>query len=204
MTKQMDVPPTAALVRDFVNTYEPQVAGEELSSPDKLRAWFIERRLTSSDVHLDGSDLATAITVREGLRAVLLGHAGHTTDTTAVSALNDALAELPVRVSFSTAGYRLVDASSTPIGQALGQLADAIRQCSEDGAWPRLKVCARDTCRWAFYDSSRNQVRRWCSMAGCGNQIKMQRAYAARRNRGRPQSDRPAESVSDQRSDTAT
>ncbi|WP_198671650.1 CGNR zinc finger domain-containing protein [Desertihabitans aurantiacus] len=36
-------------------------------------------------------------------------------------------------------------------------------------------MCARDSCRWAFDDASRNQVRRWCSMAGCGNHIKMQR-----------------------------
>jgi predicted RNA-binding Zn ribbon-like protein len=42
-------------------------------------------------------------------------------------------------------------------------------------------VCDRDTCRWAFYDASRNQARRWCSMAGCGNHIKMHRAYAARK-----------------------
>jgi predicted RNA-binding Zn ribbon-like protein len=26
-------------------------------------------------------------------------------------------------------------------------------------------------------------VRRWCSMAGCGNHVKMQRAYAVRKAR---------------------
>jgi predicted RNA-binding Zn ribbon-like protein len=28
-----------------------------------------------------------------------------------------------------------------------------------------------------------NQVRRWCSMAECGNYVKMRRTYAARKNR---------------------
>ncbi|WP_454085637.1 CGNR zinc finger domain-containing protein [Georgenia sp. Marseille-Q6866] len=59
----------------------------------------------------------------------------------------------------------------------------AIRCSAQDGTWTRLKVCARDTCRWAFYDASRNQARRWCSMAGCGNHVKMKRAYAARKQR---------------------
>ena len=43
--------------------------------------------------------------------------------------------------------------------------------------WARLKVCARDSCRWAFYDASRNRSGRWCSMAGCGNIVKMRRAH---------------------------
>jgi predicted RNA-binding Zn ribbon-like protein len=65
--------------------------------------------------------------------------------------------------------------------RAMAALVDAIRACGQDSTWSRLKVCARDSCRWAFYDESRNQARRWCSMAGCGNHIKMRRAYAARK-----------------------
>jgi predicted RNA-binding Zn ribbon-like protein len=187
MSKETLIPAGAVLVRDFVNTYEPQVDREDLSTPDRLRDWLAGRKLVSIDAQFQPSDLSAAITVREGLRAVLLGHAGHSGDPRAVSALNETLAEVPVRITFADGSYRLVGASSTPLGEALGQLADAIRQCAEDGAWPRLKVCARDTCRWAFYDASRNQVRRWCSMAGCGNHIKMQRAYAARKNRRRPE-----------------
>jgi predicted RNA-binding Zn ribbon-like protein len=185
MSKETEVPAGAELVRDFVNTYEPQVDRDDLSTPDRLRDWLAGRKLVSIDAQLHPADLSAAITVREGLRAVLLGHAGHPSDPTAVSALNQTLADVPVRITFADGSYSLVGASSTPLGEALGQLADAIRQCAEDGAWPRLKVCARDTCRWAFYDASRNRVRRWCSMAGCGNHIKMQRAYAARKNRER-------------------
>jgi len=185
MSDEAGVPPAVQLVRDFVNTHEPQVNEESLSTPDGLRDWLAERRLVPAEAQLHPSDLTAAITVREGLRGLLLGHAGHPTDTAAVDALNHMLAEQPVRMTFADQGYRLVSASTTPFGQALGQLLDAIRQCSEDGTWLRLKVCARDTCRWAFYDASRNQVRRWCSMAGCGNHVKMQRAYAVRKSRER-------------------
>jgi predicted RNA-binding Zn ribbon-like protein len=185
MNSETDVPRAARLVRDFVNTHERQVDREDLSSPESLRDWFAEHGLMPDDGELGPSDLTTAVTVREGLRAVLLSHAGHAADPAALVALNETLAKLPVRLSFSDPGYRLVGTSGEPFGQAVGQLADAIRECSEDGTWVRLKACARESCRWAFYDASRNQVRRWCSMAGCGNHVKMQRAYAARKSRER-------------------
>ena len=183
MEDDVSVPGPARLVRDFVNTHEPQTGAETWSTPTELREWLAERRLVHGDAQLRPADLATAVTVREGLRSVLLEHAGQSAEATAVQALNEALAGLPLRITFGEQGYRLVSASSTPIGHALGQVADAIRQSNEDGTWPRLKVCARDSCHWAFYDASRNQVRRWCSMAGCGNHIKMRRAYAARKVR---------------------
>jgi predicted RNA-binding Zn ribbon-like protein len=189
------VPPAIRLVRDFVNTYEPQTDEEFLASTDALRDWLAEQHLLPSDAAAEQADLTAAVTVREGLRNVLLGHAGHDPDAEAVDALRDTLADLPVRLDFDLGGYRLISTRTDPVGQALGQVLDAIRQSSQDGTWPRLKVCARDTCRWAFYDASRNQVRRWCSMAGCGNYIKMRRAYAARKSRAQPRAaaSRPTE-----------
>ena len=186
-------PAPIRLVRDFVNTREPQVGAEFLNTPDDLRDWLASRELVDAAAQLKPHDVAAAIRVREGFRAILLDHAGHAADPAAIDALNSTLVALPVRLTFSSDGYHLVSATSSPFGHALGQLLDAIRESREDGTWPRLKVCARDTCRWAFYDASRNQVRRWCSMAGCGNHIKMQRAYAVRKNRARPAAAEPAQ-----------
>jgi predicted RNA-binding Zn ribbon-like protein len=179
------VPPAVRLVRDFVNTYEPQTDDESLGSTDALRNWLAAQHLLRSDAAVEEADLAAAVTVREGLRNVLLGHAGHDPDPEAVEALRASLAVLPLRLDFTTGGCRLISTRADPVGQALGQLLDAIRQSSQDGTWPRLKVCARDTCRWAFYDASRNQVRRWCSMAGCGNYVKMR--ARTQRGKGRKQ-----------------
>jgi predicted RNA-binding Zn ribbon-like protein len=175
------VPPAAKLVRDFINTFEPQVGEESLTAPGRLRDWFAERQLLPAGARLTASDLATAVTIREGLRAVLLGHAGHTGDPAAVEALDRALADVPVRLAFTDAGFGLVSTRESAFHIAMAGLLDAVRQAGEDGTWDRLKVCDRDTCRWAFYDASRNQARRWCSMAGCGNHIKMRRAYATRK-----------------------
>nr|WP_269449824.1 CGNR zinc finger domain-containing protein [Auraticoccus cholistanensis] len=172
-------------MRDFVNTYEPQLDEESLTTSAALRDWLVEQRLVPVEARVTDDDLDAARAVREGLREVLLGHAGHDTDPDSLGRLRTVLADFPVRVHLDADGYRLVGARSDAVGRAVGELLDAVRRATEDGTWPRLKVCARDSCRWAFYDASRNQVRRWCSMAGCGNAVKMRRAYAARRARTR-------------------
>jgi predicted RNA-binding Zn ribbon-like protein len=41
--------------------------------------------------------------------------------------------------------------------------------------WSKLKLCGSDTCRWAFYDRSKNHTSRWCTMATCGNRAKARR-----------------------------
>jgi predicted RNA-binding Zn ribbon-like protein len=183
MTDEEQVPAHVRLVRDFVNTYEPQVDKELLPTRGALRDWLVEQRLVPAGAAVTDTDLAAAVVVREGFRNVLLGHAGHDPDPEAIDALHAALADVPVRLDFDAHDYRLVSTRTDAVGQALGQVLDAVRQASQDRTWPRLKVCARDTCRWAYYDASRNQVRRWCSMAGCGNFVKMRRASTSRKAR---------------------
>ena len=186
MTEEAALPPAVLLVRDFVNTYEPQTGEEAWTTPALLHHWLTQRQLTPPDARLDASDLAAAITIREGLRNVLLGHAGHACDPAAIEDLDRALAQVPVRLTFTDGAAHLAPAHTSALDHALAPLVEAIRQSSEDHTWTKLKVCARHTCHWAFYDASRNQARRWCSMAGCGNHIKMRRAYATRRARTAP------------------
>jgi predicted RNA-binding Zn ribbon-like protein len=44
-----------------------------------------------------------------------------------------------------------------------------------------LRACANPRCSVFFIDQSRNRTRRWCSMARCGNLIKVTRFYARKR-----------------------
>jgi predicted RNA-binding Zn ribbon-like protein len=176
------IPDAARLVRDFVNTVEYQVDDERLNDETALRDWLIDRELLKSEASVSPADLAFATRLREGLRAVLQVHAGHAADPAVIRGLDEALGELPVRGGFDASGaFRLAPASPDPVRAALGRLLDAVRLASEDDTWSRLKVCARDSCRWAYYDHSRNRSSRWCTMAGCGNAMKMQqRAQRAR------------------------
>ncbi len=40
-----------------------------------------------------------------------------------------------------------------------------------------VRVCASDTCKWLFIDTSKNHSRRWCDMKSCGNRAKARRHY---------------------------
>lgn len=186
-----DVPWPARLVRDFINTVERQTDEESLSSPAELSQWLQQRGLKPSEVTLGTSDLVLAKTIREGLRSVLEMHAGRDADPSAIESLNRALADVPMVLAFAGAeAPKLGPAKPKASTAALAPLVAAINASQLDGTWERLKVCARDSCKWAFYDASRNRSGRWCSMAGCGNHFKMQRAYAVRK--GRPVPDSPA------------
>jgi predicted RNA-binding Zn ribbon-like protein len=61
----------------------------------------------------------------------------------------------------------------------LAEVLAAVVAAMTDGSWPRMKACAADDCRYAFYDHTRNRSGRWCDVAGCGGKARM-RAYRQR------------------------
>ena len=56
-----------------------------------------------------------------------------------------------------------------------GMPVAAVFAAMSDSDWERLKLCGSHTCRWAFFDNSRNHSSRWCRMASCGNRQKARR-----------------------------
>ena len=178
------IPPSARAVRDVVNTFEPQVSRELWTDPAAAARWLADHGLLGPGASLDDEDLAVLLEVREGLRELLRAHTGEAVEAGVVERLDSVLARLPLRVAFDAAAEpALVALSHEGSAPAVAALLDAVYQCVSDGTWNRLKVCARHSCRWVFYDTSRNRSGRWCSMSGCGNQVKMRRAYAARKER---------------------
>jgi predicted RNA-binding Zn ribbon-like protein len=73
------------------------------------------------------------------------------------------------------ARYRF-DFSSAPVDIALlGPVAWSAIELLETGDFERLKRCPGHDCGWLFYDRSKNNSRRWCDMAVCGNREKVKR-----------------------------
>jgi predicted RNA-binding Zn ribbon-like protein len=78
-----------------------------------------------------------------------------------------------------TGGRRQAGAGTVRVGQALASVArDAVDLFGERGAG-RIRFCAADDCTMVFYDESRSNNRRWCSMQRCGNRAKV-RAHRER------------------------
>ena len=61
---------------------------------------------------------------------------------------------------------------------AMGRIVAAVFASMAEPEWSRLKLCSSSSCRWAFYDRSRNHSSRWCTMASCGNREKARRFRA--------------------------
>lgn len=180
-----DVPAGVARVRAFVNTRE--IDGDEevegFATPADLGAWLAAHGLEEGAAALDDADLREAIRVREAIRELLAGNAGHGVDPRALEVLGAAAARAPVAVRFDArAGASLVPLAGG-LGAALGRIFADVATATADGSLARLKVCRNDECRWAYYDASRNRSGRWCSMAGCGNRMKG-RAYRRRARSG--------------------
>jgi predicted RNA-binding Zn ribbon-like protein len=62
-----------------------------------------------------------------------------------------------------------------PVDGAMARLAESIAREVSQGYVDRLRTCANETCRWAFFDTSRTGRRRWCDMSTCGNRAKAAR-----------------------------
>jgi predicted RNA-binding Zn ribbon-like protein len=112
--------------------------------------------------------------LRQIVEAVAAGDSPSTPD---VERLNRVLSATPLTRELASEGVRLVPRRrdwAWVHGELAAALADLL---AADRA--RLKVCDNPDCRFAFYDSSKNRTRRWCSHTTCGNRHKL-RAYRAR------------------------
>jgi predicted RNA-binding Zn ribbon-like protein len=127
---------------------------------------------------VDAAGLARARAVREALRELALVNAGDTADPAAAGRTLDRQARRSgLALRFSPVAR--VEATAGGVDGALGRVLAAAATAMADGSWRRLKACHAETCRWVFYDRSRNTSRRWCSMGICGNRSKA-RSYRAR------------------------
>jgi predicted RNA-binding Zn ribbon-like protein len=86
----------------------------------------------------------------------------------------------PIEVAFGPDGPSFISGDGG-ISGAIGVLMAITAQAMLDGSWARLKVCPADGCGWAFYDHSRNQAGRWCSMSVCGGRAKARSHYRRHR-----------------------
>jgi predicted RNA-binding Zn ribbon-like protein len=172
-------PAPLEVLQRFVNSVSFERGEEELDSPESLREWLVERGLLGPDEPVTEGDLRRAIDVREGLRALLFANNGHELDAAAVERLDRAASRAGVRLRFEGDGTPALAPDATGVDGAIARLMAAVAEASVEGSWQRLKACPEDSCRWAFYDRSKNRSAKWCSMETCGNMAKA-RTYRAR------------------------
>jgi predicted RNA-binding Zn ribbon-like protein len=170
-------------VQALVNTVELPEGHDRLADPADARPWLIDNNLLAPDADLGEADLELVRGVREALRALLVRNGGGPAPTgAAVAPLRTVAAGGMARAEVGEDGDVRLAAAGEAIPARLVELLLIMRDAQHDGSWARLKACANDECRWAFYDRSRNHGGTWCEMSTCGNKLK-NREFRARRRR---------------------
>jgi predicted RNA-binding Zn ribbon-like protein len=177
---------------DFLNTLHPghgrtdeqHQRDEHLERPSDATMWFLEHELVHPDAgaSIGEAELARIRRVRSALREVIDSVVEERKpDADAVHLVNAVLeSRRPTRLELDGSALRIGHRhAATPVDDALALIAEAIVEELATGRPERLRVCANDRCRWAFFDSSPTGRRRWCDMRSCGNQAKAAR-YRAR------------------------
>ena len=167
------------LVQMLVNTSEPDIGRDDLADAAALGRWLVEQGLLAGAEAgtVTEGDRGRMLALREALRDLLGANAGEPLDSAASAVLDQETSRVPLQVRIDGEGCVALAPARGGIDGVVARLLAAIAAASIAGTWPRLKACRDDTCRWAFYDSSRNASSAWCSMAVCGNRAKARRHH---------------------------
>jgi predicted RNA-binding Zn ribbon-like protein len=185
---------------DFVNTLDPRASDQPrdfLNAYADLVGWshYAGILTTSQADELVASSAAQpvfaavvfvqAIAFREALhRAFLAISRGRTPARVDLDAIQEAYwtALAHARLSPRDRGLEWVWLEDgAALDRPLWEIARSAVELLTAPEIGRVKECANHGCGWLFLDSSKNGSRRWCSMEGCGSQIKMRRQYARKR-----------------------
>ena len=191
------------LCLDFVNSVENRAGARPedfIDSYADLVHWARHRELLTdanaarllelAEKHPSEAEraLAVALTLREALHRVFHALAtGSQPDAEDLKLIQRAYGDAVTNANFQrTDGHFgwVWSLGATPLDGILWPIAHSAIELLTSGDPSRIKVCANpDGCGWLFYDGSKNGSRRWCSMEGCGSQVKMRRQYAKRRRK---------------------
>jgi predicted RNA-binding Zn ribbon-like protein len=170
----------ADLLVAFVNTADLEEQTDAIGDPERLRAW-VEEQTGEYLPAPDEEAQARVLELRESLRALLRANNGGETGEKELQPLREAAERSRYRTALAADGGLTLAPARADLGGFEARLLLAIERLQSQGAWPRLKACTDGGCQWAFYDTTRNRSRTWCSMEECGNREKTRRYRERRR-----------------------
>ena len=169
-----------SLALDFAYTggMSDNPAGERLHTPADLAFWFTER-FPEVDGTANDRDLTDALALRQAIArsatAISRGDRPCADDVDIVN-LFAATPDIPPSLE---GGRRQAGRTRARASQVLSGMAREVTQLFSADRADRIRECSADDCQLVFYDESRSNNRRWCSMQRCGNRAKV-RAHRAR------------------------
>lgn len=171
---------SGSLALDFAYTggMGDNPAWERLRAPSDLAEWLSER-FAGIDDSVTDRDLVDAMALRGAIARTATGISRRQKpdrDDVDVINLFAATPDIPPALP---GGGRQAGRTRARASQALSAMAREAIDLFGTGSADRIRECAADDCALVFYDESRSNNRRWCSMQRCGNRAKV-RAHRAR------------------------
>jgi predicted RNA-binding Zn ribbon-like protein len=182
-------PGELVLLQAFLNTHFDLVeewGADLLAGPGRLLSWFESQGLVDDVSRPPSRAVAQrVIAVREGLRELARHNCEPeiAPDPAALQRLNGMGARVSLGLELGPTRVGLFPRDGGSVEAAVGTLLAIAVGSMIDGRWERMKACPGHHCGWVFYDHSRNNSSRWCSMAVCGGRTKARAHYRRRRLR---------------------
>jgi predicted RNA-binding Zn ribbon-like protein len=172
---RLPAPTDLELVRALINSRNSSSTWDKLATAAAAEVWLRERGLIDAKVRLNAAEAAQLRALREALRGLAARSNGRDLPTD-VALLQRAAERAKFGLGFDPrTGRSELRPTAGGVAGAVGRILGEVHEAMHDGTWPRLKICAADTCVWAYYDRSKNSHSRWCSPAVCGNRDKVRR-----------------------------
>lgn len=179
-TSSKEAPGGLAVLRAFVNTLDTDDDTDVIADREGLHGWLTGAGLLPQSAVVSAADVARAQAVREAVRELLLANnRGGEPSPGALATLDEASRAAGLWLTFDGGGEMRLEPAAAGVAGALGRLLAIMYGARLQGTWSRLKACREETCRWAFYDNSKNRSGHWCRMEACGSRNKA-RAYRRR------------------------
>jgi predicted RNA-binding Zn ribbon-like protein len=153
-----------------------------LGEPSAFHRWLANAEIERPR---DGTgEAATLSNLRDVLRPAFDRlAAGQPLSTETLDFVNAGLSEAPFvrRLKMRGEGYVLEEAPIGATSSVVATIAADFARFAADYEAQRLKHCANPACTMVFYDRGKNNHRRWCSSAVCGNRDKVANYRARKR-----------------------
>jgi predicted RNA-binding Zn ribbon-like protein len=170
-------PGALELLRLLVNTLDYPAGPDELGTMQQAAEWC---RLHGLPPVTNQKDTERLRAFRDALRELLFANNGAADPATAWEWMRPFFASARFALALGPAYFPTLEPAGA--GETISALLAILYQAVGNGTFARLRACRKSSCRFAYYDRSKNGSRAWCSMALCGNREKAQRRRTRERH----------------------
>ena len=171
LSESDEAPGRLDLLRRFVNTLELPDGPDALATPEGASEWCRSEGLPTV---ANQGDCDRLHAFREALRDALYANNGEFDPAQAWKELEPFAHGTSVTIVIE-GNVPVLRAAGSGAAATIAALLTVVYDAVSEGTWQRLRACRKSTCRFAYYDRSKNASRAWCSMTTCGNREKAQR-----------------------------